>query len=96
MRLKCYRDGILQKEEILPNGWIARVFYRNFANITNIDLSDFTSTYEKTIELEENCYLKMIINDAPFLKSIYDIMDLYKGIEIVRFECGENLIVVEW
>ena len=96
MKLKCYRGGILQKEEFLPNGWIARVSYRCGVNITNIDLSGFASTYEKTIEIRENSYLKIIINDAPFLNPIYDIMESYKGIQIVRFECDENLIVIEW
>ena len=96
MKLKCYSKGILQKEEILPNGWVTRVIYRNVVNITNVDLSDFTSTYEKTIAIGENSDLKLIINDASFLRPIYDIMDLYKGIDIVSFECDENLIVVEW
>lgn len=95
MKLKCYTNGVLKKEEILPNGWVSRVSYIN-SDIVNIDLSDFTSTYEKTIEIGEDSKLKLIVNDAPFLESIYDIMDLHKGIEIVRFECDESLIIVEW
>ena len=95
MKIKYLKNGILQKEEVLQGGWVARVSFKN-SDIVNIDLSDFTSVCEEIIEIETNSFLKLIINDAHFLRSIYDIMDLYKGMEIVEFEYKETQIIVEW
>ncbi len=95
MKIKCFKNGILQKEEVLQSGWVARVSFNN-SDIVNVDLSDFTSVNEKIIEIEPNSFLKLIINDAPFLKSIYGIMGLYKGMEIIEFEYKETQIIVEW
>ncbi len=96
MKLKYYKNGVIQTEENLPNGWIAQVYYKKRVNITNINLTDFTNRYEKRIEISPDLYLTVIINDSPLLEPIYKVMDQYKGIEIVHFEYKETKIVFEW
>ena len=95
MKIKCFKNGFLQKEEVLREAWIARISFKD-SDIVNVDLSDFAEAEKKLIEIEPNSFLKITINDAPFFKSIYDIMDLYQGMNIVEFQSGEIKIVIEW
>ena len=37
MKIKYLKNGILQKEEVLQGGWVARVSFKN-SDIVNIDL----------------------------------------------------------
>lgn len=96
MKLKFFNNGIFQKEEPLEKGWIAKVSYKNGLNITNVDLSDVASVQEKIIEIEPNVALKIIINDAPFLQDVYDILDAYNGMKLLEFRYGDSEIVIEW
>jgi len=95
MKIKYFENGFLQKEEVLKDGWIARISFKD-SDIVNIDLSDFAEAEKKLIEIEPNSFLKITINDAPFFKSIYDIMGLYQGMKIVEFQSGEIKILIEW
>ena len=95
MKLKYFRNRILEKEEEFGKGWIGRVCYKNF-DIVNIDLSDIAGSYEKIIEIFPNSFFKLIINDAPFLHTVYDIMDQYKGMKIVEFQLDDVQVVIEW
>ncbi len=95
MKLKYFRNRILEKEEELGKGWISRVCYENF-HVVNIDLSDIADSHEKIMEIFSNSFLKLIISDAPFLHTVYDIMDQYKGMKIVEFQSGEVQVVIEW
>lgn len=96
MIVKYYNNGVLQEQEDIGRCWIARICKGRKMNMTTLDLSSFAKTYKKSIKTESGTVLELVLCDAPFLESVYAVMDLYKGMRVLEFEENDDLITVEW
>lgn len=92
MKIKFIKSGIIKSEEELGKGLVSQVQYKDL-NITNFNLPQVEQTI-KMIPIDQDASLVIKIIDAPYFQGVYEILNNYKGMKIVEFQCGDIQIEI--